>query len=89
MEYPKPQILDLKAIKERVPVYQGHLRLSRDLTVSPAIRSSLVELRASLEYQACDDSICYPPAKVPFTFSLEVEPLDRQRAPEALRRKSP
>ena len=37
-------------------------------------------LSGSLDYQACDDAICYPPASVPLSFTLELERLDYQRA---------
>jgi hypothetical protein len=87
MKFPKPRILNLKAIRERVPVYEGRLRLERDFTVVPGIKGSTVELKATLEYQACDDQICYVPATIPFTFSLPVEGLERQRVPTELQRK--
>jgi hypothetical protein len=55
--------------------------------VSPGIRSESLDLKASFEYQACDDRICYAPAKVDFTFSLPVEALERQRPPTNLQTK--
>ncbi|PYS33039.1 MAG: hypothetical protein DMG14_32750 [Acidobacteria bacterium] len=79
----------LKAIKERVPIYEGRIRIERDFTVSSAIKTERLELKGTLEYQACDDQICYAPTKVPLVFSLEVEQLERQRVPEELRRRPP
>jgi AhpC/TSA family protein/cytochrome c biogenesis DsbD-like protein len=89
MKYPKARIMNLKAIKERVPIYEGRIRIERDFTVSPSIKSERLELKGTLEYQACDDQICYAPMKVPLVFSLEVEQLERQRVPEELRRRPP
>lgn len=86
-KYPRSRILNLKAIHERVPIYEGRLRLERDFTVSPGIKAGAVELKARLDYQACDDQICYVPASVPFAFSLPVEALERQRVPADLQRK--
>ena len=86
-KYPKARTLNLKAIRERVPVYEGRVRIERDFTVSPGIKGAAVDLKASLEYQACDDRICYVPAKLPLTFSLPVEALERQRVPTELQRK--
>ena len=37
-------------------------------------------LTGRLDYQACDDAICFNPASVPLTWTLTVSPLDRQRA---------
>src|SRR5262245_41507320 len=87
MKYPKPRVMNLKAIKERVPIYEGRIRIERDFTVLPTIKAEKLELKGTFEYQACDDRICYTPAKVPLAFSLEVEQLERQRVPEELRRK--
>lgn len=85
--YPKSRVLNLKAIRERVPIYDGLVRLERDFTVVPATRAATIEIKASLEYQACDDQICYTPSRVPLTFSIAIEPLERQRVPEVLQRK--
>ena len=37
-------------------------------------------LTGTLDYQACDDAICFDPVSVPLSFTFEVELLDRQRA---------
>ena len=37
-------------------------------------------LSGTLDYQACNDSLCFDPVSVPLTFTLELKPLDRQRA---------
>jgi len=70
-------------------VYENKVKLKRDFTVSPAIKADRLELRASLDYQACDDQICYAPVQVPLTFTLAVEPLERQRVPVEIQRKFP
>jgi hypothetical protein len=48
-----------------------------------------VELKGTLEYQACDDKICYVPKRVPVTFLFETQAFDRTRVPEDLQRKAP
>jgi peroxiredoxin len=91
--YPKSKDLYLEAIKETVPVYEGNFRISQDLTFAftPAFMSSLgtagktVEIEGQFRYQACDDRICYLPESVPVKWQVQVTPLDRQRAPEAIR----
>src|SRR5262245_51572384 len=88
-KYPKARIMNLKVIKERVPVYEGRIRIERDITVSPSIKTERLELKGILEYQACDDQICYAPTRVPLSLSLEVEQLEMQRVPEDLRRRPP
>jgi hypothetical protein len=88
-EYPKAQKLFLPVIKEEVPVYVHAVRITRDITIAANTRPQKVELKGVFEYQACDDKMCYLPDKIPFTFNLEVEPQDRTRVPEEIRKKAP
>jgi hypothetical protein len=37
-----------------------------------------VTINGALEYQACDDKVCYNPARVPFSFAVSVKGLDRR-----------
>jgi DsbC/DsbD-like thiol-disulfide interchange protein len=92
--YPASKKLRLEAIKETVPVYQGTFRLVRDVTIArdAAVRPLLdpegrLTIEAALKYQACDDKVCYPPETVPVRWTLQVEALDRERAPADLQRK--
>ena len=97
VSYPSSKNLYLEAIKEHVPVFEGHFRISQDVTVTPSklrdgIRSLLssdktISITGELAYQACDKTICYPPTSVPVNWQLEVIPLDLKRSPEAIRHK--
>lgn len=88
-EFPEAEILHLPAINERVPVYEHQVRIIQDVTVSPSARGPELIVSGSFAYQACDDQICYLPTTVPFDFEISVEQRDRERVPEALRRKGP
>jgi len=92
--YPPSRNLHLKAIHETVPVYEGHIRLLRDLTM--AQQAALTPLLApggaltvegAFRYQACDARECYPPKTIPLKWSFQIDPLDRQRAPAVLQHK--
>ena len=37
-------------------------------------------LTGTLEYQACDDAICFLPQSIPVSFTVDLELQDRQRA---------
>ena len=39
-----------------------------------------ITLSGTLDYQACDDAICYLPVSVPVSFNLEFQQLDYERA---------
>jgi hypothetical protein len=93
--YPRPKLLYLPAIKERVPVFENIFRISEDVQLSTAadFNTSLgangktLTVAGKLEYQACDKTTCFPPTSVPVQWQLQVVPLDRTRVPEDLRRK--
>src|ERR1700692_1602031 len=95
VNYPRAEVLYLPAIKERVPVFEGKFRLTQDLKVSSVadFSSSLgtdgktFTISGRLEYQACDSKICYLPSSVPIHWQVQILPLDRQGAPDALRHK--
>ena len=87
-QFPQSKMMLLPAIKERVPVYEGKVRITRDFTISQNVKAPQVEVRGKLEYQACDDKICYLPKSVPLTFTIDMEAFDRERVPETLRRKA-
>jgi peroxiredoxin len=90
--FPKATVMDLPAIKERVPVYSGKVHITRDiiLGVDDSMRKeSNVEITGAFEYQACDDKICYLETKIPLKFSISVLNQDIPRVPENLRRPSP
>jgi len=95
VNYPRAKVLYLPAIKERVPVFEGKFRITQDLKVSSAAEFSnslgtdgkTFAITGKLDYQACDTKICFLPMSVPVRWQLQVLPLDRQRAPEAIRHK--
>lgn len=87
-EYPESEDLFLPAIKETVPVFEGKLRVVRDVTVAFSLRDlPEVTIDGNFQYQACDDKVCYPPDTVPLRFDVGIEPLDHDRVPEELQRK--
>ena len=86
-EYPASEIYHFEPLDERVPVYQRSFRLVQEIVVEgdPESTAQLAEIDAltltgRLDYQACDDAVCFNPASVPLTWTLAVQPLDRQRA---------
>ena len=92
---PKSEILYLKAIEEKVPVYKGSFRIARDITLGPddKLKPALdsagdFTIEGTLRYQACDDRICYIPQELPLKWKFHYEGYDRQRAPADIMHKS-
>ena len=51
---------------EKVPVFQKPFRLTQDVTLDKSAKSgSTVTVSGTVNYQACDDAVCYPPASLP------------------------
>jgi hypothetical protein len=83
--YPRSEIYHFKPLNERVEVYSKPFQLVQDVTIlaTPEVQKALaamptVGIEGVLEYQACDDKVCYNPARVPFSFSVAMKPLDRR-----------
>ena len=85
--FPASEIYHFAPLDERVPVYQQPFTLLQEVVVSGAaeVEEALAELDAltltgTLDYQACDDELCFDPVSVPLSFTLDLDLLDRQRA---------
>jgi peroxiredoxin len=85
--YPASEIYHFEPLDEHVPVYQRPFRLVQEIVVEgdPESAARLAEIDAltltgRLDYQACDDKVCFNPESVPLTWTLAVQPLDRTRA---------
>jgi len=91
VEWPKARVLDLKAIGEKAPVYEGRVSLKRDVTFAQQkvlqAAGGKIAVEGTFRYQACDDKVCYPPLSVPLKWEFSLEPHDSTRAPAELRRK--
>jgi AhpC/TSA family/Disulphide bond corrector protein DsbC len=83
MTFPEAETYHFKPLDERVLVYQRPFRLIQDVTlaVTPATRAlasepdARIRLEGRLEYQACDDKVCYPPQSVPVSWTIGLRPL--------------
>ena len=77
--YPQAARYTFKPLNEEVLVYAEPFRLVREVTavdtadhrarVAPTAR---VPIRAQLDYQACDDRVCYLPTSVAFDWTVRV-----------------
>jgi len=86
LEYPSSQIYLFEPLNERVPVYQTPFRLLQEIVLDaapdaePALRGKTeLTITGTLEYQACDDKVCFNPAAVPLSWTLKVKPSITER----------
>ena len=93
--YPASRDYLYAPLQETVPVFEGRFRVLQDVTLAGgrALEDLLrspepkIVITGRLDYQVCSDRVCYPPASVPVSWTLNLVPLDRERSPEALRRR--
>jgi uncharacterized protein YdeI (BOF family) len=81
--YPPSEIYHFVPLDERVEVYQKPFRLVQNVTIltTPEAQKLLadqksVTLTGKLDYQACDDKVCYAPRSVPVKWTFALPPLD-------------
>ena len=87
VDFPDSEIYHFKPLDEHVPVYLRPFTILQGAVVDASAEKEeeLKEIQAltlsgTLDYQACDDAICYLPVSVPVTFTLEFQNLDYHRA---------
>lgn len=69
--YPKPSDLAQVGRKEPLAVFGGEFSIDVSLTVAPETVGEFV-VPAQLRYQACDDKVCYAPARAELQWTLRV-----------------
>ena len=72
--YPKSEILLFEPLGERVPTYQKPFRLTQDVTIARSAKpGTKILLGGTVSYQACDDKVCFVPASVPVSWTVDVK----------------
>ena len=87
VKYPASETFLFAPLQERVQVYQKPFRLLADVAVDssrearPKLASiDSVTITGALDYQACDDKLCFTPKSVPISYTVKLRQLDTERA---------
>lgn len=71
IKYPASEIYFFEPLNERIPVYQKPFRLSVDVVNQGSSQGATrLKIAGQLEYQACDDKVCFAPVKVPLEWTI-------------------
>jgi hypothetical protein len=77
VKYPKAAEFFFAPLKERVQVFSTGFRLERELIVTADAATAhaltgapVFTIKGALEYQACDDKVCYLPQTLPLTWTV-------------------
>lgn len=68
--YPPPDRYYFKPLNETVDVFRKPFRLTVELHAVEGAAAASPTLAGTLEYQACDDRVCYLPESIPFQMRL-------------------
>jgi DsbC/DsbD-like thiol-disulfide interchange protein len=74
IEYPAASDLSQPGRKEPLAVYGNEFAITVRLSLAAGLRESEVAIPGVLRYQACNDSVCFPPARESTTWTLDVKP---------------
>lgn len=71
--YPQAREEKLSFAEDVVRVYDGTVAVKLPLTIAADAPSGRMKLRGTLAFQSCNNQVCLPPARIPFTIELMVE----------------
>ena len=70
--YPKADVMTF--LDEKVPVFQKPFRLTQNVTIDKSAQpGATVVVGGTVNYQACDDKVCYAPESAPVTWTISVK----------------
>ncbi len=71
--YPPSELASTVGISRPVPMYRKAFRLAQAITVERSAKvGETITLGGAVNYQACDERLCYPPASMPVFWSVIV-----------------
>ena len=87
IDFPASEVYHFKPLDEFVPAYQAPFTILQEAVINASAETEkqledvdAITLSGTLDYQACDDAICYLPVSVPISFNLEFRQLDYERS---------
>ena len=93
-EYPASHKVHLPAINETVPVYDSHIRITRDIIIgqekeiaSTLATDRMLKVPGTFRYQACNDKECFVPKDIPLEWTFKIGALETERVPAELRKR--
>ncbi len=87
VNYPESEIYFFEPLDEHVPIYQSPFTILQEVVMNgdEQAENTISSLDAltftgTLNYQACDDAICFLPQSIPMSFTVDLDMPDRKRA---------
>ena len=73
VRYPRGEPYVFAALAETLLVYRGQVTLWADLSLPERAAGTAGDVRLLVQYQACEDARCLPPAELSRSVRLEAE----------------
>ena len=84
IRFPASTTYHYKPLNETVQVYSVPFTLAQDITIAlttdvraRATRGDVLTIAGEIEYQACDDTVCYRPETIPVEWKVTLSPIVR------------
>jgi len=71
--FPKDKKLKFDFSENEINVYEGEINVGLTFLPSKDIQNGKYEIPVKLNYQACDDKVCYPPKSVTNNLKVEID----------------
>jgi hypothetical protein len=66
-KYPVGKKAMVKGLGREISTYEGNFSVVVPLRARKTTKAGAYKMEGEIRYQACDDKLCYPPQKAPFT----------------------
>ena len=74
VKYPEAELLPTPGVSHPVPVYRKVFRLAEPIIVEATAKPGEdITIAGVVNYQACDDRVCYPTASLPVSWTVRVK----------------
>jgi DsbC/DsbD-like thiol-disulfide interchange protein len=84
IRFPASTTYHYKPLNETVQVYSTPFTIAQDVTIAltpdlraRAVKGDVLTIAGQLEYQACDDKVCYRPETIPVAWKVTLSPIVR------------
>jgi DsbC/DsbD-like thiol-disulfide interchange protein len=74
IQYPAARDLKQQGQEQPLAVFGPEFSITADLTLAKDAHAGDLVVPAHLRYQACDEAVCYPPAKADVQWTLAIKP---------------
>ena len=72
-KYPAAELLASPGADSPVPVYRKPFRIVQPIAISKTAKpGQALTIAAALNYESCDDRLCYPPSSIPVNWVVKV-----------------